>query len=353
MACKGQWQFVSFYCNNRKYSFLVDTGASVSIIKKNGLPDSMRICNNITTINGIGGQINSLGNVTLKLVTENNDTFSHKFHVFQNLPIQATGILGLDFLSTYGCNIDLATNVLVVNNAGKLIYLPISPRLDLTFANNNCLVLPARSESTHFVELSTDTEEDCVVCSREIDKDIFLAGAIVRPKNRRIPIKILNIRDKEIRLQNLEPEVKFLSEYDIFSFDKIIANANRAETLLSLLKLNHLNTEEKSSLETICTKYSDVFFLPGDKLATTNVYEQSITLKPNVNPTYVKPYRLPQSQKPEIDRQIKQMLKDDIIEESSSEWNSPVLLVPKKSESSKKWRLVVDYRKLNDVISRR
>lgn len=286
----------------------------------------------------------------MKLVSENNDSFFHKFYVFENLPFQATGILGLDFLSTYGCNVDLASNILVINNAGKLIYLPISSRPGLTFVNNNCIVLPARSESIHYVNLGTDVNADCVVCSREIEKDVFLAGAIVKPKNGRIPVKILNVTDTEIRLENFSPEVNFLTEYYIFSFDKSNANANRAETLLSLLELKHLNSEEKSSIETICTKYSDLFFLPGDKLTTTNIYEQSITLRPNVTSTYVKPYRLPQSMKPEIDRQVKQMLKDDIIEESSSEWNSPVLLVPKKSEGCKKWRLVVDYRKLNDVI---
>lgn len=42
------------------------------------------------------------------------------------------------------------------------------------------------------------------------------------------------------------------------------------------------------------------------------------------------------------------MLNDEIIEEAKSEWNSPLLLVPKKSENGKnKWRLVIDYRKLN------
>ncbi|CAK1597489.1 unnamed protein product [Parnassius mnemosyne] len=44
------------------------------------------------------------------------------------------------------------------------------------------------------------------------------------------------------------------------------------------------------------------------------------------------------------------MLDDDIIEKSSSEWSSPILLVPKKSESSQKWRLVIDFRKLNENI---
>ncbi|XP_045541509.1 uncharacterized protein LOC106718281 [Papilio machaon] len=58
------------------------------------------------------------------------------------------------------------------------------------------------------------------------------------------------------------------------------------------------------------------------------------------------------SLKPEIEKQIKQMLDEDIIEPSQSEWSSPILLVPKKSDdkNNKKWRLVIDYRKLNDVI---
>lgn len=41
------------------------------------------------------------------------------------------------------------------------------------------------------------------------------------------------------------------------------------------------------------------------------------------------------------------MLKDEIIRPSSSPWNSPLLVVPKKGKQ--KWRVVVDYRKLNEV----
>ena len=47
------------------------------------------------------------------------------------------------------------------------------------------------------------------------------------------------------------------------------------------------------------------------------------------------------------------MIKDDIIEPSVSPYNSPILLVPKKSqnENIKKWRLVVDFRQLNKKLS--
>lgn len=52
----------------------------------------------------------------------------------------------------------------------------------------------------------------------------------------------------------------------------------------------------------------------------------------------VKVHRLPQALKPEVNKQIEHMLKDDIIEESSTEWSNPILLVPKKTEGSQKWR---------------
>lgn len=45
------------------------------------------------------------------------------------------------------------------------------------------------------------------------------------------------------------------------------------------------------------------------------------------------------------------MLESNIIEQSISSYNSPILLVPKKSSNGeKKWRLVVDFRQLNKKI---
>ena len=45
------------------------------------------------------------------------------------------------------------------------------------------------------------------------------------------------------------------------------------------------------------------------------------------------------------------MLSDGVIQHSSSPWNSPILVLPKKLDSSskRKWRVLVDFRKLNDV----
>jgi len=47
---------------------------------------------------------------------------------------------------------------------------------------------------------------------------------------------------------------------------------------------------------------------------------------------------------------VKYLLEDGIITKSGSPWNSPFLVVPKKvgPDVKRKWRLLVDFRKLNE-----
>lgn len=67
-------------------------------------------------------------------------------------------------------------------------------------------------------------------------------------------------------------------------------------------------------------------------------------------PIYSKIYRYPKIHETEIEKQITEMLKQGIIRESSSPYNSPLWIVPKKEDTfgNKQWRIVIDYRNLND-----
>lgn len=97
-------------------------------------------------------------------------------------------------------------------------------------------------------------------------------------------------------------------------------------------------------------EFSDIFCLPGEKLDTNNFYSQHIPLKDTV-PVYIPNYKCIHSQQQEIQDQVKKLLEEDIIEPSVSSYNSPILLVPKKSDdASKKWRPVVDFRQLNKRV---
>lgn len=62
-------------------------------------------------------------------------------------------------------------------------------------------------------------------------------------------------------------------------------------------------------------------------------------------------YRVEPKLHPTKEKQIGQLLQDGIIRLSRSPYNAPVWIVPKKSDASgeKKYRIVIDYRKLNSV----
>jgi Reverse transcriptase (RNA-dependent DNA polymerase) len=174
----------------------------------------------------------------------------------------------------------------------------------------------------------------------------------MRPENGGVFVKFLNTRDTDVQLCNYVPKTANASDYEIKSFDKVKSQANRREALLSEINTQNNTEEEVHAIKTICSKYADVFFLKGDAMTSTNVYTEPIRLKPDAKPVYIKPYRIPEAQKQEVNRQIDQMLKDDIIEPARSEWSSPIIVVPKKpdAQGNKRWRVVLDYRRLNACL---
>jgi len=102
----------------------------------------------------------------------------------------------------------------------------------------------------------------------------------------------------------------------------------------------------------ICEYYNNIFRLPGDKLTTTTAIKHAIPT-PGIDPCRgiaSRNYPIPEALKGELQDIIDQMLRDKIIRHSTRPWNSPIILVKKEDASKKeKWRLVVDFRCLNEV----
>ena len=118
----------------------------------------------------------------------------------------------------------------------------------------------------------------------------------------------------------------------------------------NLIRISHIEKELREPIEKLLLHYLDVFNLGTDSLSYTNLAQHTITLKENkiIN---TKSYRPPECHKHKINRQVKEMLDKRIIEESDSPYNSPVWVVPKKSDASgkQKWRIVIDFRRLNEL----
>jgi hypothetical protein len=104
-------------------------------------------------------------------------------------------------------------------------------------------------------------------------------------------------------------------------------------------------TQSNKLLETI-GKNRDVFATCVEELGCYKDYQHVINTgdSPAVKHQF---YRTSPDKKQEIERQVKILMKNGIVERSTSDWLSPVILV-KKADNS--WRLVIDYRGLNKLV---
>lgn len=337
--------YVRLQYENTELLLLLDTGASISAFSTKTLSKNQEInFRDKIKINGISGSTISRGSAYISLQVADINIY-HRFILVDELNNNLHGILGSDFFETYKASINYETRTftIVVNNQN--ITLPIESKV------NYDTLIPARCEILTYCKVNT--RKECVVLPQEIGNGIFVAGTLAHAINNQIPVRILNVRDEKVKLTNFEPKIVDLEEYEICSFQSVShSSVERVEQILKLIKTDLLNAEEKRAVEHICAKFADVFHLPDDRLTVTNVYKHKIHLEPHATPAYVKPYRLPQAQKTEIENQIDKMLKDGIIEPASSPWSAPLLIVPKKSDKTgiRKWRLVIDYRALNTKI---
>uniref|UniRef100_A0A8I6WK04 Uncharacterized protein n=1 Tax=Hordeum vulgare subsp. vulgare TaxID=112509 RepID=A0A8I6WK04_HORVV len=92
---------------------------------------------------------------------------------------------------------------------------------------------------------------------------------------------------------------------------------------------------------------------PSTASASTSSTATSSTshraLLPDTAPVAVRPYRYPQLQKDELERQVAVMLAQGIIRISTSPFSAPVLLVRKPDGT---WHFCIDYRALNALTSK-
>jgi hypothetical protein len=165
--------------------------------------------------------------------------------------------------------------------------------------------------------------------------DALLGHADLERMNAKLDYKnkILKIKDVKIPFQILN-----LQTNQIFNI-----NVNND------LRIDHLNSEEKESITTLCKKFSDIFYSENVDLSFTNTVKHTIRTKDD-EPVYTKSYRHPYAMKPEIRNQIEKLINNRIIRPSISPYSSPVWLVPKKIDASgkPKYRMVIDYRALNN-----
>lgn len=191
-------------------------------------------------------------------------------------------------------------------------------------------------------------------------QNIEIPGSLLKVQNGTIPLEFRNQTNEYIVLDFYPDSIREVAQifdsqnFEIFNIEQITSNFQTYDNSdhnqdFSLLRTDHLNNEEKAALKKVINQFPEVLHRPNEKLSCTNIVTHEIKTTDN-NPVYTKSYRYPFVHKKEVQKQISEMLENGIIRSSSSPWSSPVWVVPKKSDASmkQKWRIVLDYRKINE-----
>src|SRR6218665_3945763 len=118
----------------------------------------------------------------------------------------------------------------------------------------------------------------------------------------------------------------------------------RPSLLITPDRVEHLTDDQREQLFMVLDKYAAVF---SDKPGLCLAAEHEIKLLPGFVPKRLRAYRIPELLKPEVHRQIRQLLDQGIIEPSESEMASPIVCVMKGPDGKGGVRLAIDYRHVN------
>lgn len=355
---------------------MVDTGANVSAIKAAvwkqipALTKHPPSPTNIDSIKSVSGEaIPVLGRVEVPFTIDEN---SYPFKALLIDTMAYDAILGRDFLEFYKAKIDLEHHTLAL--AGDSISFgtfcsdtPIEfaePSICFAHAQSSFIIPP---QSEIIVPGTLDdkgtTNTTAIVEPRaELTERYQIMGAaqLVKVSNDNcIPVRLLNPTNQPVRIYRrtrlaklsfVDPEI---ATFDLLQSD-IEAEAQRevptAVDVDPRVPLNvgdtELSTEQKDRLQALLKQYDDIFAYTPDQLGRCSIVQHKIDTGDHP-PIRLRSYRTSPANKEEIEKQVTEMLENDIISPSVSPWSFPVVLV-KKSDGN--MRFCIDYRSLNKII---
>lgn len=347
LNCNKNLKLPHIYLPEIDSKFMIDTGSTRSFISPKKANEYFAIYKQYEPFQVISTHATSTHSevIDIPLLPTFNSNESHKFYLY-DVDQKYDGLIGSDLLRELEATIDMKRYELKTKNTViPIIYNP-EPEYSLNIS--------PRCEQK--VQLPVDQfSGDAILNFVNFAEGVRIPSAIVKCENGYATTVIQNTTEDDLTITITSP-------FKVVKFEPQTCNINTVTDRtdieidrlltenLNKLRLEHMNTEEEQRIRHLCEQYKDIFYCEELPLTFTNQVKHQIRTK-NEDPIYVRPYRQTPFDTAEISKQVDQLLKNNVIQESYSPWNAPVHLVPKKIDASgeRKYRMVIDYRRLNDV----
>ena len=378
----SSYNHVLAYIASQSVCALVDSGAECSCIRYDFLQQCMgenvKYASASLQIRGVGGQLTKvIGQVDLDITIGSLDLVQ-SFYILDHMNSEV--ILGMDFIQDQQANLQFPERILSLHKG--ITSVPLVPKFTqgkLMRASETVEIPPGseafipvhhrgKTESTFY---SNQVHIGCIETSRQLLSKSLLGGRciaklckkkscfrVVNPM--KIPItiqkhdiigkftpldhtdEITTVTDDFLEDLQPHPTVNNVSTLTREEEDKYIALAK--DLGIDFTQSNFDDTQKRQLL-ILLGQNRDIFAKDLSELGKANVKPFHIDTG-DARPVKRAMYRTSPEVRTETSRQVKEMLKHDIIEPSDSEWQSPVVMIKKKNGSL---RFAVDYRGVNSV----
>ena len=326
---------------------VVDTGSSVSLLREDeaaSLGCSIKLLDDVHCVAANGTDVKVTGQVEVPVVLGGTQAV-HQFHVARNLADPV--LLGLDLLAKVEATIHCGTGEISV--AGEKLPRFPSGHAVLTRHELKC---PPRTESVFFIRRVARVDT-LVFEPVEVD-GVEVAPALYNSlPGQGVPVRVLNVKDEEVMIPSgtvlgqTQPAQEVMASGPTEGAEDEQEPGQPEDTCFKLPSVDHLQEEEKEQYQALLQEYRDVFSQTSDDIGDYKGDHQLVIDTEGARPIRQRPYRTPLHLRDLLKGKIDSLQEQGVIEDSSSPWSSPVVMIRKKDGGV---RFCCDYRAVNTVI---
>lgn len=337
--------------NDKCLIAFIDFGSECSLIRESDA-QSLNLNKNLTELPVIKGFGNSK---VFPIYKSNIDLKLDEVEV--NVEVLVVSNQFLQSALLIGQNVTELPSVTVFKNSHQLIFYQ-SPDTETMIQPVKCLKLNIQNDTniglSGLVEVTTSEAGYCGdiyiegYCNCEPNKEHYLHQGVFRVVDGKCCLPITNLSGQNLTLPKKRPIAKgtCLVERSTTYTNRITKDSTEYEPLLITdIKVGpQIDKETLSRLHSLLLNYRDCFAFKLGEIGCANSIEMKIDLLDD-KPVVYRPYRLSFSERGQVREIVDDLLQNDIIQESDSNYASPIILVRKKTGEQ---RLCVDYRALNN-----
>ena len=349
---EGKRWYVSVTVKGRSAEFLIDTGASHSMVSKRFydlMSDGQdNLISRVNAHSADGSRMQTFGRTFVQVSIAGNEfIFSPTI-----ADLSDDGIIGLDFAALYGAVLEPCKGMLSIEHPYKLAVQCVLRKVSSVAAVVQTVKIPPGQTCDVLFSSDASFRDQTAV----VEPDMVLLAAVgLESADTFVGSGSRNV----IPISNPGREVKYLEKgtavgqvsvaqanTGMLSEDNSPDHKGPSELRPELRKLvddsNLVSVEQKERLEQLLRQYDIAFGEPTGLGRTDLVYH---TINTADSKPFKIPYRrLPLKKKLMAEKEIADQLRLGVIVPSTSPWSSPVQMVTKKDGTI---RFCIDYRKLN------